>query len=120
MFLLGALFFCFCLGLFGVPCYDAWAQMLNLAHDWLRSFLPHVLTKIDRVSFGLLTPADLKRALEVRIRFGLEYDTIGIIVAIFILTAPSHLSRTAVRVEGAACLIMIAPRLYQCERGLLW
>lgn len=40
-------------------------QMLNLTHDWLRSFLPHVLTKIDRVSFGLLTPADLKRALEV-------------------------------------------------------
>lgn len=40
--------------------------MLNLTHDWLRSFLPHVLTKIDRVSFGLLTPADLQRALEVR------------------------------------------------------
>lgn len=40
-------------------------QMLNLTHDWLRSFLPHVLTKIDRVSFGLLTPGDLKRALEV-------------------------------------------------------
>ncbi|CAM9444296.1 unnamed protein product, partial [Hapterophycus canaliculatus] len=38
--------------------------MLNLTHDWLRSFLPHVLTKIDRVSFGLLTPADLERALE--------------------------------------------------------
>lgn len=42
-------------------------QMMNLTHDWLRSFLPHVLTKIDRVSFGLLTPADLKRALEVRV-----------------------------------------------------
>lgn len=40
-------------------------QMLNLTHDWLRSFLPHVLTKIDRVGFGLLTPADLQRALEV-------------------------------------------------------
>lgn len=39
--------------------------MLNLTHDWLRSFLPHVLTKIDRVGFGLLTPADLQRALEV-------------------------------------------------------
>lgn len=40
-------------------------QMLNLTHDWLRSFLPHVLAKIDRVSFGLLTPEDLKRALQV-------------------------------------------------------
>ena len=40
-------------------------QMLNLTHDWLRSFLPHVLTKIDRVSFGLLTPQDLERALKV-------------------------------------------------------
>lgn len=40
-------------------------QMLNLTHDWLRSFLPHVLTKINRVSFGLLTPVDLERALEV-------------------------------------------------------
>lgn len=40
-------------------------QMLNLTHDWLRSFLPHVLTKVDRVSFGLLTPEDLQRALKV-------------------------------------------------------
>ena len=49
---------CFLLSIF-------FLQMLNLTHDWLRSFLPHVLTKIDRVGFGLLTPADLQRALEV-------------------------------------------------------
>ena len=30
-----------------------------------QSFLPFVLGKIDRVSFGLLTPADLARALSV-------------------------------------------------------
>ena len=30
-------------------------QLLNLCSDWLRVFLPHVLQKIDRVSFGLLS-----------------------------------------------------------------
>ena len=39
--------------------------MLNLSKDWLRSYLPHCLQKIDRVSFGLLSLADLKRALAV-------------------------------------------------------
>ncbi|KAG5495830.1 hypothetical protein JIQ42_02697 [Leishmania sp. Namibia] len=34
-------------------------QLLNLAHDWLHRLLPHVLAKIDRVSFGLLQPNDL-------------------------------------------------------------
>ena len=32
-------------------------QLLNLCSDWLRVFLPHVLQKIDRVSFGLLSVA---------------------------------------------------------------
>ena len=32
---------------------------LNLAHDWLTSYLPHVLSKINRVSFGLLSASDL-------------------------------------------------------------
>jgi hypothetical protein len=39
-------------------------KMLNICHDWLKSFFPHVLTKIDRVTFGIMTPADRKRALE--------------------------------------------------------
>ena len=34
-------------------------KLLNLASDWLQTILPHCLTKINRVSFGLLTPADL-------------------------------------------------------------
>ena len=34
-------------------------KLLNLASDWLNTILPHCLTKINRVSFGLLTPADL-------------------------------------------------------------
>ncbi|CAM9378411.1 unnamed protein product [Chrysoparadoxa australica] len=43
---------------------DEHMRMLNLTHDWLVSFLPHCLSKINRVTFGLLSPADLKRALE--------------------------------------------------------
>ena len=31
-------------------------QLLNLTSDWLRVYLPHVLQKIDRVSFGPLPP----------------------------------------------------------------
>ena len=34
--------------------------MLNLGHDWLSSILPHVLGKIDRISFGLLSKRDLE------------------------------------------------------------
>jgi len=38
-------------------------KMLNLCRDWLKSYLPHVLQKIDRVSFGLLSKADYDRAI---------------------------------------------------------
>ena len=34
-------------------------QLLNLASDWVRGLLPHCLSKIDRVSFGILSPVDL-------------------------------------------------------------
>ena len=40
------------------PLPAATIQALNLAHDWTSSFLPHVLAKINRVSFGLLQPSD--------------------------------------------------------------
>ncbi len=33
-------------------------QLMNLAHDWLTSYTPHVLSKINRVSYGLLSLAD--------------------------------------------------------------
>lgn len=42
---------------------DDGVKMLNLCSDWLRSLLPFVLGKIDRVSFGLLNPDDLRRTL---------------------------------------------------------
>ena len=34
---------------------DEHVKMLNLTHDWLISFAPFVLSKVDRVGFGLLT-----------------------------------------------------------------
>eukprot|EP00941_MAST-03F_sp_MAST-3F-sp1_P005039 g5039.t1 len=43
---------------------DDQMKMLNLSHDWLLTFLPHVLRKVNRVHFGLLQPNDIKRALE--------------------------------------------------------
>lgn len=39
-------------------------KLLNLCHQWLATFLPHCLAKINRVSFGLLTVEDCKAALE--------------------------------------------------------
>ena len=43
---------------------DEYMKMLNLSHDLLRNFLPHVMSKINRVAFGLLSKVDLKQALE--------------------------------------------------------
>jgi len=37
-------------------------QILTLARDWIQTILPHVLSKIDRVSYGLLQPEDLVNA----------------------------------------------------------
>jgi hypothetical protein len=39
-------------------------KMLNLSRDWLCSYLPHCLQKIDRVSFGIMNEDDYKRAKE--------------------------------------------------------
>eukprot|EP01047_Picozoa_sp_COSAG01_P047579 COSAG01_NODE_4559_length_4922_cov_3.073813_1_plen_1390_part_10 len=41
----------------------AMQRLLNFAHDWLSSLLPHCLAKVNRVTFGLLTPAEIKAAL---------------------------------------------------------
>ena len=38
-------------------------RMLNLANTWLRSLLPHVAARVNRVQYGLLTPLDLQKAL---------------------------------------------------------
>ena len=39
---------------------DEHTKLLNLGHDWLNSYLPFCLQKINRVSFGLLHPADIE------------------------------------------------------------
>ena len=39
-------------------------QLLNLAHDWLRTYLPHCISKVHRVSYGLLDALQAKRALQ--------------------------------------------------------
>ena len=39
-------------------------KLLNLTHDWLLTFFPHCMKKINRVSFGLLNKKDCEKALE--------------------------------------------------------
>ena len=41
---------------------DVHIKLLNITHDWLRSFLPHVISKINRVKFGLLKKEDVERS----------------------------------------------------------
>eukprot|EP01038_Epipyxis_sp_PR26KG_P004031 gene4031-5768_t len=38
-------------------------KLLNLCYNWLSTFLPHCLAKVNRVSFGLLTVEDCKAAI---------------------------------------------------------
>jgi len=38
-------------------------KLLNLTYSWLRTFMPHCLAKINRVSFGLLTEEDCEAVL---------------------------------------------------------
>ena len=40
---------------------DDHVKMLNLSHDWLHSYLPFVLQKVNRVHFGLLQPSDIQQ-----------------------------------------------------------
>ena len=37
-------------------------KMLTLGHSWLNIYLPHILQKVDRVSFGIMTKEDYERA----------------------------------------------------------
>ena len=40
-------------------------KLLNLSHDWLHTYLPHCMKKVNRVSFGLLNDGECKSALTV-------------------------------------------------------
>ena len=39
-------------------------QAINLFRDWLGVLMPHVMSKIDRVSYGLLSSTDLAKMLD--------------------------------------------------------
>lgn len=43
---------------------DEHMQILNLGRTWLTSVLPHVLSKINRVHYGVFSDAELRRALQ--------------------------------------------------------
>uniref|UniRef100_A0A7R9W9B5 ubiquitinyl hydrolase 1 n=1 Tax=Pseudictyota dubia TaxID=2749911 RepID=A0A7R9W9B5_9STRA len=43
---------------------DEFMKMLNLSYELIGNFVPHVLSKINRVKFGLLSKSDLKVAME--------------------------------------------------------
>jgi hypothetical protein len=43
---------------------DEYMKLLNLSHDLINNYIPHVMSKINRVSFGLLSKADVKIAEE--------------------------------------------------------
>jgi hypothetical protein len=56
--------------------------MLNTTTDWLHTFLPHCLAKIDRVSFGLLSMAEYEELARTephmpRSRFKLAIPFVG-------------------------------------------
>ena len=42
---------------------DEFMKMLNLSHDLINNFIPHVISKINRVSFGLLSKGDVSSLL---------------------------------------------------------
>lgn len=44
-------------------CSDNQAKLLNLYRSWLARVLPFVLSRVDRVNYGLLTAADIARAI---------------------------------------------------------
>ena len=44
---------------------DEQFKLLNLCRDWLHSLLPHVLSKRNRVAYGLLLPRDMRAATHV-------------------------------------------------------
>jgi hypothetical protein len=43
---------------------DEQMQILNLGRDWVSTVLPHVLSKINRVHYGVHTVEELQRALK--------------------------------------------------------
>ena len=40
---------------------DEFVKMLNLSHAWLDQLLPHVISKINRVNYGLLSAEQTRK-----------------------------------------------------------
>ena len=40
-------------------------KMLNLQRDWLLTFLPYCLKKVNRITFGLMTQAEVEDGLKI-------------------------------------------------------
>lgn len=53
-------------------------QMATLVYQWLQSYLPHCLQKIDRVSFGIMTAEDKKLAYSLDPRMPKTREKLGI------------------------------------------
>ena len=58
---------------------DEYMKMLNLSHDLLTNFVPHVISKINRVSFGLLSKYDMKNSEEKHISLSRQLAAIPFI-----------------------------------------
>jgi hypothetical protein len=48
--------------------HDEHVKLLNLGHDWISSYLPFILQKVNRVHFGLLQPNDLKLLIDQQVK----------------------------------------------------
>ena len=78
---------------------DNHKKMINLAHDWLRSYLPHVLQKIDRVSFGIMNKEDYDRAVKAdphmprtRVKLAIPFVGKGAVKSIVAKECETHTS----------------------------
>ncbi|CAI5722768.1 unnamed protein product [Hyaloperonospora brassicae] len=69
-------------------------KLLNLARDWLRTILPHVLSKINRVSYGLLRDEHQTAAAQGR-NGGNTHSRLMLAVPFIGKDVPSHSSEFA-------------------------
>ena len=91
---------------------DEHMKVMNLSHDWLRTFLPHVIAKINRFKFGLLSAEDLNRALDLDPHIGRNRRLLAVRIYVnrinrYLSTKPSTTCRTLTRGVYSAF-----PRIY--------
>ena len=74
---------------------DAHVKALNLGADWLNHLLPHVLKKVNRVSYGLLQPAEMAALAALRGTTDMPRSRRLLSVPFVGKDAPSHASEYA-------------------------